>query len=65
MQTGCLKTFPFLFYNSPQVGGCWLVDRLGAGCWGTALWVLDSWVGTGRTLGLGTGGGCWMCWLGC
>ena len=20
MQTGCLKTFPFLFYNSPQVG---------------------------------------------
>ncbi len=28
MQTGCLKTFPFLFYNSPQVGqrcqGCQL-----------------------------------------
>ena len=27
MQTGCLKTFPFLFYNSPQVrqpGGRWL-----------------------------------------
>lgn len=21
MQTGCLKTFPFLFYNSPQVDG--------------------------------------------